>query len=105
MFTHSTESEDAYERYNQSKTKTMNKNGSKAAFPRPYSHDERPSGGFEGDHPQSFQALDGFTKREVIAKDLMVGILSSKGGGNMKEAAKMAIEATDALLFELENHK
>jgi len=47
------------------------------AMSRPYSHDERPSGGYEGDRPETFQAQEGLTKREYFAAMAMQGLLNN----------------------------
>lgn len=53
-------------------------NKNESAFPRPYSHDERPSGGYEGDHVETFKPQSGLTKREYFAGLAMQGLLATK---------------------------
>ena len=60
---------------------------------RPYSHDERPSGGYEGDYPQTFQASDGLTKREYFAIIALQGILSAQTTTGYYEPTAAAIRA------------
>lgn len=38
------------------------------AFPRPYSHDERPSGGHEYDRVETFNTQDGMTLLDYFGK-------------------------------------
>jgi hypothetical protein len=45
------------------------------AFPRPYSHDERPNGGYEGDRVETFQLQDGMTLRDYFAAKAMITLL------------------------------
>jgi hypothetical protein len=71
---------------------------------RPYSHDERPSGGYEGYRPETFQAFTGLTKREYFAALAMEGYLSSYTGSEISKPENMAIRAVayaDALINEL----
>lgn len=86
------------------------------AFPRPYSHDERPSGSFEGDTAETFEAQDGLSKREYAAIQIMAAIKANQETCKMiaviatenkltlpQALARMAVTDADALLKELES--
>ena len=89
--------------------KTMKTNPNDSINARPYSHDERPSGGYEGDRPETFRAFDGLTKREYFAAMAMKGLLAGHyeyftGNTDVSipsEVAKYAIFNADALIEEL----
>ena len=66
---------------------------------RPYSHDERPSGGCEGDRPQGFQAFAGLTKREYFAAMAMQGMLA-RSPRDLQEMS-ISVQFADALIAEL----
>jgi len=73
------------------------------AMSRPYSHDERPSGGYEGDRPETFQAQEGLTKREYFAAMAIQGLLTSTKYilYPITQVAKDAVNYADALIKEL----
>lgn len=83
-----------------------------AAFPRPYSHDERPSGGHEGDKVETFYAFTGLTKREYFAAIAMQGMLSNSLDTNngvepysvmgYEKICKYAVDCADELLKQLD---
>ena len=78
--------------------------GNEPAMARPYSHDERPSGKYEGDYPESFQAFTGLTIRQYYAGLAMQGFIATYGSDSQpsaKESAKFGVEAADALIEEL----
>jgi len=68
---------------------------------RPYSHDERPSGNYEGDYPETFQAYSGLTIREYFAAMAMQGILAGSTVSLPDEVAECAINNADALIRKL----
>lgn len=80
-------------------------NGQQPAFPRPYSHDERPSGGREGDRVETYAAIDGMAKREYFAAMALQGILANgqikPNKQDIEYAAIEAIKAADELLNHL----
>lgn len=76
----------------------MKTNPNDSICARPYSHDERPSGGHEGDRPETFQAFTGLTKREYFAAMAMQGLISNSGPDHLH--AKIAIEMADDLIVE-----
>jgi len=77
--------------------------GNEPAMARPYSHDERPSGKYEGDYPESFQAFTGLTIRQYYAGLAMQGLLINPetNGKLFFEIANNAIKCADALIEEL----
>ena len=84
---------------------------------RPYSHDERPSVGYEGDRPETFQAFTGLTIRQYYAGLAMQSFINisidenaANGIDKLKKLNKkepggilscMAVEMADALINEL----
>lgn len=86
---------------------------------RPYSHDERPSGGHEGDRVETFQASEGLTIRQHFAAMAMQGLCASgfftdkntqkqskEMGIHVSEAiAVSAIDLADTLITELNKEK
>lgn len=78
--------------------------GNEPAMPRPYSHDERPSGGFEGDRPETFNAFTGLTIRQYLAAMAMQGFIATYNNDaqpSEKEAVSFAVKCADALIAEL----
>lgn len=67
---------------------------------RPYSHDERPSGGFEGDRVETFQAFTGLTKREYFAVMALQGLLANNEM-SIQFAIKYSVSCADGLISEL----
>lgn len=83
------------------------KNSEALAYPRPYSHDERPGGGFEGDRVETFQSQQGLTKRELIAAMAMQGMLSNSFIVGQEQSSpdvisKVSVTYADALLTQLD---
>lgn len=79
--------------------------GNEPAMPRPYSHDERPSGGCEGDRPETFPAYQGLTIRQYFAAMALQGFISSRIGIELSEyeqsVAECSVRFADALIKEL----
>ena len=73
------------------------------AFPRPYSHDERPNGGYEGDRPETFREQDGMTLRDYFAGQALVGLTSAHSedgtwAGITPDLAKKCYQLADQML-------
>ena len=75
--------------------------GNEPAMARPYSHDERPSGGYEGDRPETFQAFNGLTIRQYYAGLAMQGIISRPNDLKALQELELAVKYADALIEEL----
>lgn len=81
----------------------MKTNPNESAFSRPYSHDERPSGGHESDSVETFREQSGLTKREMFSAMALQGYLSSPFHSNKTEVllSEWSVKAADALITEL----
>lgn len=72
------------------------------AFPRSYSHDERPGGGYEGDRVETFEAQDGMTLRDYFAakvlQALLMGSIYPFGDKVLKQLTEETYKVADAML-------
>lgn len=75
-----------------------------AAFPRPISHDETPSGQYRGDRTEFADHQDGMTLRDYFAAKAMQAILGDKTThpDYYSEWAELSYRMADAMLAERE---